>query len=38
MSENDIQNGHVISRSDLNKRDLEWLKGNRIKSHLVTIT
>ena len=28
MSENDIQNGRVISQSDLDKRDLEWLKGN----------
>jgi hypothetical protein len=28
MSENDIQNGRVISQSDLDKSDLEWLKGN----------
>jgi hypothetical protein len=27
MSENDIQNGRVISQSDLDKGDLEWLKG-----------
>ncbi len=27
MSENDIQNGRVISQSDLDKSDLEWLKG-----------
>ena len=26
MSENDIQNGRVISQSDLDKSDLEWLK------------
>jgi len=27
MSENDIQNGRVISQSNLDKSDLEWLKG-----------
>ncbi len=27
MSENDIQSGRVISQSDLDKSDLEWLKG-----------
>jgi hypothetical protein len=27
MSENDIQNGRVISQCDLDKSDLEWLKG-----------
>lgn len=27
MSENDIQNGRLISQSDLDKSDLEWLKG-----------
>jgi hypothetical protein len=27
MSQNDIQNGRVISQSDLDKSDLEWLKG-----------
>ncbi|MNU86250.1 hypothetical protein D3C71_760070 [compost metagenome] len=27
MSENDIQNCRVISQSDLDKSDLEWLKG-----------
>jgi hypothetical protein len=27
MSENDIQNGRIISQSDLDKNDLEWLKG-----------
>ena len=27
MSENDIQNGRVISQSDLDNSDLEWLKG-----------
>ena len=26
MSENDIQNGRLISQSDLDKSDLEWLK------------
>jgi hypothetical protein len=27
MSEADIQNGRIISQSDLDKNDLEWLKG-----------
>lgn len=27
MSENDIQNGRTISQNDLDKNDLEWLKG-----------
>ena len=27
MSENDIQNGRLISQSDLDKSDLDWLKG-----------
>jgi len=27
MSEKDIQNDRVISQSDLDKSDLEWLKG-----------
>lgn len=27
MSENDIQNGRIISQRDLDKSDLEWLKG-----------
>jgi hypothetical protein len=27
MSENDIQNGRVISQKDLDKSDIEWLKG-----------
>ena len=26
MSSNDIQNGRLISQSDLDKSDLEWLK------------
>ncbi|WP_430405985.1 hypothetical protein [Fluviicola sp.] len=26
MSENDIQNGRLISQTDLDKSDLEWLK------------
>ncbi|MNX85992.1 hypothetical protein D3C86_1178500 [compost metagenome] len=26
MSENDIQNGRLISQSDLDKSDLQWLK------------
>ena len=27
MSEADIQNGRTISQNDLDKNDLEWLKG-----------
>jgi hypothetical protein len=27
MSEADIQNGRIISQSDLEKNDLQWLKG-----------
>ncbi len=27
MSEADIQNGRIISQNDLDKYDLEWLKG-----------
>ena len=27
MSEADIQNGRTISQDDLDKNDLEWLKG-----------
>ena len=27
MSEIDIKNGHIISQNDLDKSDLEWLKG-----------
>ena len=27
MSENDIQNGRIIPQSNLDKNDLEWLKG-----------
>lgn len=27
MSEADIQNGRIISQNDLDKNDLEWLKG-----------
>ena len=27
MSEADIQNGRIISQSDLDKNDLEWLNG-----------
>lgn len=27
MSENDITNGRIISQEDLDKSDLEWLKG-----------
>jgi hypothetical protein len=27
MSEVDIQNGRIISQNDLDKNDLEWLKG-----------
>ena len=27
MSENDIKTGRVISQEDLDKSDLEWLKG-----------
>ena len=27
MSEADIKNGRIISQSDLDKNDLEWLKG-----------
>lgn len=27
MSENDILKGKLISQSDLDKSDLEWLKG-----------
>ncbi|NBU05533.1 MAG: hypothetical protein EBT39_04205, partial [Sphingobacteriia bacterium] len=27
MSESDIQNGRIISQNDLDKNDLEWLKG-----------
>jgi len=27
MSETDIQNGRIIAQSDLDKNDLEWLKG-----------
>lgn len=27
MSESDIENGRVISQVDLDKSDLEWLKG-----------
>jgi hypothetical protein len=27
MSDNDIANGKLISQADLDKRDLEWLKG-----------
>ena len=27
MSEDDIQNGRLISQIDLDKSDLEWLKG-----------
>lgn len=27
MSEADIQNGRTISQNDLDKSDLEWLKG-----------
>lgn len=26
MSENDVQKGRIISQSDLDKSDLEWLK------------
>jgi hypothetical protein len=26
MSQNDIQNGRLISQSDLDKSDLEWLE------------
>ena len=27
LSETDIQNGRTISQNDLDKNDLEWLKG-----------
>ena len=27
LSESDIQNGRTISQNDLDKNDLEWLKG-----------
>jgi hypothetical protein len=27
MSEADIQNGRIISQNDIDKNDLEWLKG-----------
>lgn len=27
MSEADVQNGRTISQNDLDKKDLEWLKG-----------
>jgi hypothetical protein len=27
MSENDIKNGRIISQSDLDRNDLEWLTG-----------
>lgn len=27
MSEKDLQNGWIISQEDLDKSDLEWLKG-----------
>jgi hypothetical protein len=27
MSEADIQNGRILSQNDLDKNDLEWLKG-----------
>jgi hypothetical protein len=27
MSDSDIQNGRTISQNDLDKNDLEWLKG-----------
>lgn len=27
LSEADIQNGRIISQNDLDKNDLEWLKG-----------
>ena len=27
MSEIDIKKGHIISQNDLDKSDLEWLKG-----------
>jgi hypothetical protein len=27
MSEADVQNGRTIAQSDLDKQDLEWLKG-----------
>ncbi|WP_294671419.1 hypothetical protein [uncultured Fluviicola sp.] len=30
MSETDIQNGRLISQSDLDKSDLEWLKKNSL--------
>lgn len=29
MSEADIQNGRIISQNDLDKYDLEWLKGKQ---------
>jgi len=27
MSEDDIQNGRLISQDEMNKRNLEWLNG-----------
>ncbi len=27
MSENDILNGHLVSQKQVDKEDLEWLKG-----------
>ncbi|MDF3028429.1 MAG: hypothetical protein K0S23_2736 [Fluviicola sp.] len=30
MSETDIQQGRMISQSDLDKNDLEWLKGSSL--------
>ncbi len=29
MSEADVQNGRTISQNDLDKNDLEWLKGKQ---------
>lgn len=30
MSEADIQNGRILSQDELDKKDLEWLKGKAI--------
>lgn len=30
MSEADIQHGRILSQDDLDKKDLEWLKGKSI--------
>jgi hypothetical protein len=34
MSEADIQNGRTISQNDLDKNDLEWLKGKQSRLKL----